>query len=337
TYWHHGMAGSWAQEGKTRTYHMDVPTNNDFHLRYDTVVMAEGGTWFNMTVQRRGGLGGGYMDTYLLNATGNAVTRLYRTPSSQFNSPITYTYLLDEAGNWTFSIYSNEWTVSYSVTLSWVDQTTGLRMTATHYGVTGTWVGRWNYAINVTAPSPKPFTYDATVYASTGDVVTLTLTTGYNYNNGDWMDFRLVSPSNFIIDQQYTRIYNFYSGISMVNDLFEPGTWRIGIYSTGYWCQYDMDLVITDGTTGTNSTYSHHGSVSIWNAPAWRWYYINVTGLPQQQPFNPGDEAAALMGTRMNLTVQGGAYSNYVEYCFVRLYNPDGRVAAALVRRSDDW
>jgi PKD repeat protein len=96
-------------------------------------------------------------------------------------------------------------------------------------------------------------------------------------------------------------------------------------------------LTVTDGTTGVNTTYSHHGSLSIWNSPAWRYYYINVTGLPVAQPFNPGEEATALMGSRMNLTVQGGQYSNYVEYCYVRLYNPDGRVAAALVKRADGW
>ena len=150
------MTGLWVQEGNIRRYSLDVPTNNTFHLRYDTVVMAEGGTWFNMTVNARYGDVNGYLSTWLLNATGNHVTRFYRSSSLSAYSPTTFTYLLDEAGDWTFSIYSGGWAVSYTITLSWVDQTSGLRRTETHHGVTGTWIGQRDYAINVTAPSPKP-------------------------------------------------------------------------------------------------------------------------------------------------------------------------------------
>jgi PKD repeat protein len=337
SHWHHGMTGTWAQEGNIRNYHVDVPTNNDYHLRYDTVVEAEGGTWFNMTVQTRGGHTGAWLDTYLLNATGDPVTRFHRSAANQVYSPTTFTYLLDEPGNWTFSILTYDWTTWYTITLSWVDQTTGLRMTETHHGVTGSWVGRRDYTINVTAPTPKPFTYDETIYANTGDVVTVKLVSGLNYNHGYYIDLRLVNPDAFIIDQTYARISSYYAGLSMEDELYNPGTWYLAIYTTIYWCQYDLTVTITDGTTGINTTYTHRGSVSLWNSPTWRYYYINVTGVPQEQPFNPGDEATALMGTRMNLTVQGGQYANNVEFCFVRLYNPDGRVATALVRRSDGW
>ncbi|MCK5252884.1 MAG: hypothetical protein KAQ96_08035, partial [Thermoplasmata archaeon] len=37
SYWHIGMAGSWTQEGSHKYYHLEVPTNNSFHQRYDTV------------------------------------------------------------------------------------------------------------------------------------------------------------------------------------------------------------------------------------------------------------------------------------------------------------
>ena len=40
---------------------------------------------------------------------------------------------------------------------------------------------------------------------------------------------------------------------------------------------------MTNATTGTNATYAHHGSVSIWNTPTWRYYHINATGSPQAQ------------------------------------------------------
>jgi len=338
SYWHHGATGTWIQEGNTRSYHLDVPTNNDFHLRLDTVVKAEGGTWFNMTFNSRHGHTNGYLDTYLLNATGNPVHRYYLNQISYTWDPRTYRYLLDEPGNWTFSIYSNVWTVSYTITLSWVDQDTGLRREATHHGVTGTWVGRRDYTINVSAPSTKPFTYDETVYLGTGDLVTVSLRTGSYYSSGHYIDLRFVNSDGFLVDQRYLRNPDFAGTISFTNEIYNPGKWYIAIGTDGYWSHYYLDITVTDGTTGTNTTYTHHGSTSIWNSPnSWRYYHINATGAPTEQPFNPGEEAAALMGTRMALQVQGGSYTSYSEYCYVRLYNPDGRTSASLVRRADDW
>ncbi|MCK5253987.1 MAG: hypothetical protein KAQ96_13600, partial [Thermoplasmata archaeon] len=337
SYWHIGMAGSWTQEGSHRYYHLEVPTNTSFHLRYDTVVMAEGGTWFNMTLSTRHGHTNYNMDTYLLNSTGNPVTRYYVSQANSVNPSYTYRYLLDEAGDWTFSIYSNGVSVAYTLTLSWVDQSSGLRRTETHYGVTGTWVGRRDFTINVTTPTPKPFTYDETIMVGTGDIITATIVTGSSYNKAHYIDVRLVSPDSFLIDQRYSRIDTFYTGSSITADLYTPGVWYIMMWTATYWAQYQLTIVVTNATTGTNTTYVHNGCLSIWNAPAWRYYYVNATGAPLTAPFNPGDEATALMGTQMNLAVQGGQYTTYNQYCYVRLWNPDGRVAAALVRRADDW
>ncbi|NOQ53549.1 MAG: hypothetical protein GQ558_02965, partial [Thermoplasmata archaeon] len=204
--------------------------------------------------------------------------------------------------------------------------------------MTGTWVGRRDYTVNVTAPAPKPFTYDHTLMLGTGDVVKATVVTGLSYSSGNFLDVRLVNPEGFLIDQQYSRISNYYAGLSVTTELFNPGDWYLALYTTSYWVQYDLTITVTNATTGTNATYTHHGSASVWNSPStWRYYFLNATGSPKAQRFNPGDETAALMGTRIDLAVHGGHYSAYNQYCYVRLWNPDGRVAAALVRRADEW
>jgi PKD repeat protein len=331
------MAGTWAQEGRNRYYHLEVPTNNSFHLRHDTVVMAEGGTWFNMTLSSRHGHDTYSLDTYLMNSTGNPVTRYYVNQAKWANPSYTYRYLLDEEGDWTFYVYANGASLAYTLTLSWVDQATGLRRTETTHGVTGSWVGSRTYSINVTAPTPKPFTYDETLMVGTGDTITATIVTGSSQDSNAYIDVRLVSPGSFLIDQQYNRINTFYGGRSVSAKLYDPGVWYIMMWTSTYYAQYQLTIVVTNGTTGTNTTFVHNGCVSIWNSPTWRYYYVNATGAPQTQPFNPGDEVTALMGTQMNLEVQGGQYSSYNQYCYVRLWNPDGRVAAALVRRADDW